>query len=328
MLEALGLSEIDEQVYVALLGRPHMAASEVAEELGRGVGVVRAAVTRLEELGFVARLPGSPTRLTATRPEVAVGALVARRTEELSDAAQAAQQLSASFPKEVRARPDELVEIIVGRSAVAARFVQLTRAVQVDLLVLDRPPYAQNADGEQLLGDRRPEQGRRRPRDLCAGGVRAGECLRPGGGGLAGRGGGPGAWRRADEAGHRGPLGGIAAAGHRRGRRLGARHPGADDRVGAGAAVRAAVGTGLAAARSGTAAPPRTPPTRSTTSCSRCSRRGSRTRRSPASSASASAPWAGGSGGCSTRSEPAPASRPASKRAAPGCAADAPRLRP
>jgi sugar-specific transcriptional regulator TrmB/DNA-binding CsgD family transcriptional regulator len=146
VLEALGLSEIDEQVYVALLARPHLAISEVAEQLGRGVGVVRPAVTRLEELGFVARLPGSPTRLTATRPEVAVGALVARRTEELSDAARAAQQLSASFPQEVRARPDELVEIIVGRSAVAARFVQLTRSLETELLVLDRPPYAQNAE--------------------------------------------------------------------------------------------------------------------------------------------------------------------------------------
>lgn len=146
MLEALGLSEIEEQVYVALLGRPHMAASEVAAELGRGVGMVRAALTKLEELGFVARLAGSPTRLTATRPEVAVGALVARRTEELADAAEAAQQLSSSFPQQVRARPDELVEIVVGRAAVAARFVQLTRTVQVDLLVLDRPPYAQNVE--------------------------------------------------------------------------------------------------------------------------------------------------------------------------------------
>lgn len=146
MLEALGLSEFDEQVYVALLGRPHMATSEVAAEVGRGAGIVRAALTRLEELGFVARLAGSPARLTATRPEVAVGALVARRTEELADAAQAAQQLSTSFPQEVRARPDELVEIIVGRAAVAARFVQLTRSVQVDLLVLDRPPYAQNVE--------------------------------------------------------------------------------------------------------------------------------------------------------------------------------------
>ncbi len=145
MLEALGLGELDEQVYVALLGRPHMAASEVAEGLGRGVGAVRTAVTRLEELGFLTRLPGSPTRLTATRPEVAVGALIARRTEELSDAAEAAQRLSATFPKEVRARPDELVEIVVGRAAVAARFVQMTRTVRVDLLVLDRPPYAQDA---------------------------------------------------------------------------------------------------------------------------------------------------------------------------------------
>lgn len=145
MLEALGLTDIDEQVYTALLGRPHMAATQVAEEVGRGLSVVRAAVARLEDLGFVSRLPGSPTRLAATRPEVAVGALVARRTEELSDAADAAQQLSARFPKAMRARPDELVEIVVGKSAVAARFVQLTREVRTELLVLDRPPYAQNA---------------------------------------------------------------------------------------------------------------------------------------------------------------------------------------
>lgn len=144
MLEALGLTELDEQVYTALLGRQHLAAIQVSEALGRKIGAVRAAVTRLEELGFVTRLPGSPTRLTATRPEVAVGALVARRTEELSDAVQGAQQLSARFPKEVRARPDELVEVVVGRAAVAARFVQLTQGVRADLLVLDRPPYAQN----------------------------------------------------------------------------------------------------------------------------------------------------------------------------------------
>jgi sugar-specific transcriptional regulator TrmB/DNA-binding CsgD family transcriptional regulator len=144
MLEALGVSEFDAQVYEALLGHPHLAAIELAETLGRGVGVVRAAVARLEELGFVTRLPGSPTRLAATRPELAVGALVARRKEELTYAVQTAQQLSARYPKELRARPDELVEIVVGRAAVAARFVQLTQGVEADLLVLDRPPYAQN----------------------------------------------------------------------------------------------------------------------------------------------------------------------------------------
>ena len=146
VFEALGLSELEERAYVALLGRPHLGTAELAEELGQEAGVVRGVATRLEELGFVARLPGSPTRLTATRPEVAVGALVARRTDELADAAQAAQRLAASFPQDVRARPDELVEIVVGRAAVAARFVQLTRKVQGELLVLDRPPYAQNPE--------------------------------------------------------------------------------------------------------------------------------------------------------------------------------------
>jgi sugar-specific transcriptional regulator TrmB/DNA-binding CsgD family transcriptional regulator len=144
MLAALGLSESDERVYLALLGRAHLGLAEIAAAVGLGPALVRDAADRLEELGFVTRLPGSPTRLVATRPEVAVGALVARRTDELSVAMQAAQQLSARFPKELRARPDELVEIVVGRAAVAARFVQLTQGATRELLVLDRPPYAQN----------------------------------------------------------------------------------------------------------------------------------------------------------------------------------------
>lgn len=144
MLEALGLTELEEQVYVALLGRRELAVSQVAREVKRGERTVAATVTRLEQLGFVTRLPGSPTRLTAIRPEVAVGALAARRTEELSAAVEAAHQLSDRFPKELRARPEDLVEIVVGRAAVSTRFVQLTRGVRTDLLVLDRPPYAQN----------------------------------------------------------------------------------------------------------------------------------------------------------------------------------------
>ena len=321
MLEALGLSEFDEQVYVALLGRPHMAASEVAEELGRGVGVVRTAVTRLEELGFVARLPGSPTRLTATRPEVAVGALIARRTEELSDAAQAAQQLSASFPKEVRARPDELVEIIVGRPAVAARFVQLTRTVQVDLLVLDRPPYAQNAaasnsseidvlsKGVTVRGIYAPEAFELEGAyDQAVAASRAGEEARV-------HGDVPMKLAIADRSEALLPLDADGVVDSV----LVMRAPTSSRRW---CGCSSCCGPRPGRCPSGTAALHRTPPTRSTTSCSPCSRRGSRTRRSPAASASASAPWADGSGDCSTRSGPGPVSRPASRRAAPGCAAD------
>jgi sugar-specific transcriptional regulator TrmB len=144
MLEALGLSAVEEAVYLALLRTPHLPLSELAAELGRGQQTIRAAVSHLEEVGFVTRLPGVPTQWAACRPEVAVDALVERRTDELAQVQVIARELSAQVPKQTRARPDELVEIVQGRAAVAARFVQLEQGISEELLVLDRPPYAQD----------------------------------------------------------------------------------------------------------------------------------------------------------------------------------------
>ena len=145
MLEALGLSPIEEEIYLTLLRTPHLPFGDLAVELGRGQQSVRTAVANLEGLGFVTRLAGSPTRLVASHPEVAVNALVERRTDELAQAQAIASELAAQVPAEVRARPDELVEIVSGRAAVAARFVQLEQGITDELLVLDRPPYAQDA---------------------------------------------------------------------------------------------------------------------------------------------------------------------------------------
>ena len=55
-------------------------------------------------------------------------------------------------------RPENLVEVIVGQEAIAARFAQLLNGTGQQLLVLDRPPYAsQPGDSDPkvrgLLGD-------------------------------------------------------------------------------------------------------------------------------------------------------------------------------
>jgi DNA-binding MarR family transcriptional regulator len=157
VLQNIGLTALDEQVYLALLERQQSSAGEIGHAIGKSVATVRSAVDRLEELGFVSRLVGAGGKLAAARPDLAVNALVQRRTDELAAAQQHAQRLAEQFPQELRASPGELVGIVIGKAAVEAQFVQLLNEVTQELLVLDRPPYAQqvatsNAAETTLLG--------------------------------------------------------------------------------------------------------------------------------------------------------------------------------
>lgn len=142
MFESLGLTPVEEAVYLALLRRQQSSVQEIATQIGESLRSVRAASERLEDLGFVSRAVGSQIRLVATRPDVAVNALVVRRTEEFTTVRRAAERMAEDFPQE-GTRPDHLLEIVTGRAAVEAQFVQLTHGVTKEMLVLDRPPYAQ-----------------------------------------------------------------------------------------------------------------------------------------------------------------------------------------
>jgi DNA-binding Lrp family transcriptional regulator len=163
VLQNIGLTAIDEQVYLTLLEHPQRSAADIAHGIGKSVQAVRSAVDRLEELGFVSRAVAGG-KLTAARPDLAVNALVMRRTEELVAAQQHAQRLAEQFPEELRASPGELVGIVIGKAAVEAQFVQLVHAATEELLVLDRPPYAQKVDRSNvaetdLLGKGAPVRG-------------------------------------------------------------------------------------------------------------------------------------------------------------------------
>jgi DNA-binding CsgD family transcriptional regulator/sugar-specific transcriptional regulator TrmB len=156
MLEALGVSASDERIYRLLLERPHATVAELAKMAGTGTDALRRGLDRLEAVGLVTRLLGRPVRLLATRPDVAVEVLVARRQEELARAQVIARGLMAQLGAARRGGQEEHVEIVVGRAAVATRFLQLELTTTDELLVLDRPPYAQdtrqpNADELELL---------------------------------------------------------------------------------------------------------------------------------------------------------------------------------
>jgi sugar-specific transcriptional regulator TrmB len=141
MLEAIGVRPDDEAVYRAVLSRSEAEIGELAAAVGRDSTEIGRSLTALEELGLVHRLPGRPVRLRAARPDVAVDALVNRRREELARTQLNARNLLAEMPAEERHRPEDIVEVLVGRPAIAARFDQLLDTTRQELMVLDRPPY-------------------------------------------------------------------------------------------------------------------------------------------------------------------------------------------
>lgn len=151
MLESVGVGPEEERAYRCLLRRPGCTLSELARELDESADALRHLVLRLEELGLLSRTPDRPSRLLPARPDVAVDVLAARRRAQLDQAQTAARDLLSELETPQRYRPENLVEVIVGRRAIAARFAQLMQSTQEELLVLDRPPYAsayEESDGQ------------------------------------------------------------------------------------------------------------------------------------------------------------------------------------
>ncbi|SDT20670.1 helix-turn-helix domain-containing protein [Microlunatus soli] len=140
-LQALGISPAAEAVYRALLSRSQATTDDLVEELQRTPAEVTGLLSDLEGLGLVNRMPGRPLRMRAARPDVALEVLVSRRQQELARVQLASRQLLTLIPPAERHRPEDIVEVVVGPSAIAARFEQLLDRTRDELLVLDRPPY-------------------------------------------------------------------------------------------------------------------------------------------------------------------------------------------
>ncbi|SDJ23212.1 helix-turn-helix transcriptional regulator [Nonomuraea jiangxiensis] len=149
-LSAVGVDADDERIYRDLLRRPRATLPELAAHTGRTTVGLRRAFARLEELGLVSRMAGRPIRFVPTRPDIAVAALISRREEGLAQARLAALALLAETPRTENQAPEELVEVVQGQTAVVQRFTQLQQTATEELLVLDRPPYAQDPSQQNI----------------------------------------------------------------------------------------------------------------------------------------------------------------------------------
>lgn len=142
MLEAVGVSELEERVYRALLEHPGVSAADVARASAVAPRHVRQALEALENRGLVGRSPGKVARFTPTAPDLAIEVLILRKQEELERTRIAAKDL---VDKLRAAREEtssvELIEVVHGRDAFAQRYVQLLRSASKEVLAFDKPPY-------------------------------------------------------------------------------------------------------------------------------------------------------------------------------------------
>lgn len=146
MLEAVGVGQDDEAVYRAALAAPASTCEVLADHVNREAAEVRRSVLRLADLGLVV-CTEPEQRVLPSRPDVAIDVLVAQQRAELDQAQAAAKSLLSEMQTPEQYKPESLVEVIVGRAKIAARFEQLVASTESELRVLDRPPYATPTEG-------------------------------------------------------------------------------------------------------------------------------------------------------------------------------------
>jgi sugar-specific transcriptional regulator TrmB len=142
-LGAVGLSEVQEDIYRLLVARSGGSLAEVASQAGRPVDEVAAALAELQAKGFVNRSASRNPRYRPTPPMLVTEVLARQREQELQRARFEAAKLQEAFENSsVHDGFLSLVEVVTGRDAVVQRVMQLQAAAEREIQVLDRPPYA------------------------------------------------------------------------------------------------------------------------------------------------------------------------------------------
>jgi sugar-specific transcriptional regulator TrmB len=145
-LGAFGLSEEDESTYLVLLSLPSATRAELARRGGASPTQLAASLVRLQARGLARRLPGRPARYVAAPPDAAIEALVHDHELQLQRVRATTGELLVRYRAgRLTLDPANLVEVIVGQDAIAQRFRELQAAATEEMLVFDRPPYAQRA---------------------------------------------------------------------------------------------------------------------------------------------------------------------------------------
>jgi sugar-specific transcriptional regulator TrmB len=138
-LGTLGISEIEERVYEALLDRSGATSTELERDLALPARKLERVIEQLEQKGLATRTTGQPRRFIPASPDIAVEALVLRRQDELRRARAEIQRLQERAAEGAVERR-QMIELITTREAERHVFEQMQHAAQHELIFLERPP--------------------------------------------------------------------------------------------------------------------------------------------------------------------------------------------
>jgi sugar-specific transcriptional regulator TrmB/DNA-binding CsgD family transcriptional regulator len=147
LLEALGFSPVEEQVYDLLVARGRMTLGEVLAEGDVKPRRLLEALDKLVSKGLVRRLAGPDQEFVLAPPEYAIEVLIAEHLGALQAVRESAAELAARVRRVTQeGDPRELLEVVSGEGSVRQLFLQVIESAREEIAVFDRPPYASNVD--------------------------------------------------------------------------------------------------------------------------------------------------------------------------------------
>lgn len=142
MLDAAGLSPVEEHVYGVLIELPSASEEDVAARLSLEVAQARQALGTLEAKGLASRTTGRAPRFLAAPPDVAIEPLLLQQRLRIEQTRAAVAQLTRVYRSGHQVRASgELVEVVEGVSAIRQRVDQLQQSAAAEVRAFVRPPY-------------------------------------------------------------------------------------------------------------------------------------------------------------------------------------------
>ncbi|WP_406089015.1 LuxR C-terminal-related transcriptional regulator [Streptomyces sp. NBC_01013] len=138
---AAGLDAISGRVLEHLVGVPSAEVTTVAEAAEISPRRAEEALRRLEGALLVIRLEGRPMRWAAGPPRSSLGAVLARRRAQLATAEGILERLQEAYDAASGPRAAHLIEVLEHEEEVSARYTQLLKQSEVEVLHLAKPPY-------------------------------------------------------------------------------------------------------------------------------------------------------------------------------------------
>lgn len=146
MLEAVGLTPIEERTYRMLVRARSMTPADLRSQLGLTVEQADVVFGSLAAKGLVTSTTGPAKRLVAAPVEVAGEALLLRRLQELQAARLEFARIAADYRTAAgHTSVDEMIEI-APNDAVPTLFEQLQRRARTEVWTITTPPYAVPSD--------------------------------------------------------------------------------------------------------------------------------------------------------------------------------------